>query len=217
MNSIFETHQISERLNQALRASAPSVKPQNESRASSLLRRSLAWTSILKQSISGESRHNWLAQLFSRISAVDSDAARWLLEQMSRVLGNKPAYKEQLMNICAYAVAEPFAEDVKACAMENLAAILESHLVVDSGSIPDLEIPWNVIHDSMRSDYHAQTQSRETTDAALWLQGCLLTLEARSLSGWELSKDFTLELRKWATKLQYAMKEETVSLVKWFT
>ncbi|KAJ9220006.1 hypothetical protein DTO169C6_7663 [Paecilomyces variotii] len=209
INSMFETNDLSSRLDRALVVAHPSMEPKSEARASSLLRRSLAWTSILKQSSSVKSEPHWLSQLLFRISAVDPDSARWLLEQMSRVFGNNATYKKQLLDLCTYAITESFPEYVKACAITTMAAILEGLLETDSSSISDFEVPWTAIRDSIQIDYDAHTQSRETTDAALRLQGCLLILEARSLGGWELSRDFTLGLRKWAIKVQYAMKEET--------
>ncbi|KAJ9265996.1 hypothetical protein DTO212C5_6557 [Paecilomyces variotii] len=209
INSMLETNDLSSRLDRALVVAHPSMEPKSEARASSLLRRSLAWTSILKQISSVKSEPHWLSQLLFRISAVDPDSARWLLEQMSRVFGNNATYKKQLLDLCTYAITESFPEYVKACAITTMAAILEGLLETDSSSISDFEVPWTAIRDSIQIDYDAHTQSRETTDAALRLQGCLLILEARSLGGWELSRDFTLGLRKWAIKVQYAMKEET--------
>ncbi|KAL1847167.1 hypothetical protein Plec18170_008731 [Paecilomyces lecythidis] len=186
-----------------------SVEPNSEIRASSLLRRSLAWTSILRQALCVKFDAGWLTELISQVSAADPDAARWLLDQMSKVFGKKSTYKEKLLKLCTYVTTKTFPEYVKACAMSTLAALLEGLLEADFSRVVDIELSWDTLRDSITADYDTHAQSRETTDAALRLQGCLLIIEARSIGAWELSRDFTLQLRKWAVKLRYAMKEET--------
>ncbi|GAD96200.1 HEAT repeat protein [Paecilomyces variotii No. 5] len=209
VDPIFDAHDISSRLDHAVGAARLSAEPNSETRASSLLRRSLAWTSIMRQALSVTLGADWLTALFSQVSAVDPDAARWLLEQMSRVFGTKAKYKTKLMELCTYVITRPFPEYVKAGAMTTMATLLEGLLETDFSGASDLELSWDALRCSIKADYDAYAQSRETTDAALRLQGWVLMLQARGIGAWESSGDFTLQLREWAVKLRYAMKEET--------
>ena len=180
------------------------------SRASSLLRRALSWTTTLKVLMS--SNTDDLVDLFRAVSEFDPNAARWLLERTQAVLGLKERYRKQLLKLFSSVLVAGHPPIVKVAATTSLSTILEDILDYRRDvTAKDFEGPWVELLQNLETQNNIELRSRESTDADLRLHGCLLSL--KSISGnMQLSQESTSAVEAWCTKLRFALREETVRL-----
>ncbi|KAL1964941.1 hypothetical protein VTN77DRAFT_6294 [Rasamsonia byssochlamydoides] len=181
-----------------------------EARAAPLLRRSLAWSMILKiimeQNVDSPFH---LSKIFFDVSATDADAARWILRRMDTTFDGLETCQKQFLGLYLSTILGDHREDVKTAASLNLARILEDAL--EKGLTLDLPDQWPKLGEYIRSQSREQTWSREMVESVLRLQGCLVTMQcAVPISQLESSKDAVLDLRRWAVSLRFALSEETV-------
>lgn len=205
---VFERYDLNGILGYVLDSSHPSWKSLSATRASSLLRRALSWTAILKMFMSGQLED--LGNFFHTVSTVDPDAGRWLLERMQQTFGDK-ANKGSLSNLYTHVILGKSPEHVKVAAVLNLATILETSLDFRREGAEAVDLPLEELGKEMESEAVAQLWNREMSDAMLRLQGCLVTAKA-TFCQLQSPEEFELELRRWAIKLRSAFQEETVRL-----
>lgn len=209
LEEMSEKYEFDGILDYVFDTSNPSWRSLSATRASSLLRRVLAWTTILKMFTS--QKLNDLEKFFHTVSGFDPNAARWLLEKMQTVFGGDELHGKSLSSLYSSTILGNSLELVKTAAISNLASILEVLLDSRHDNINGVDLPWEALGSQIESEAAIQTWSREMADAVLHLQGCLLTVKA-IFSEWQSSADFDSELRRWAIKLRCALQEETVSL-----
>lgn len=209
MDEIFNVYDFHDVLNYVFDSSHPSWNALNVTRASSLLRRVFSWAEFLR--LFASSRVEELTSLLQGISAFDSNAGRWLLERTHQIFGEKEQYRSTLLNLYASVILGDYSEEVKGEAILNLASILEVLLDFRHDNIKGVDLPWEALGKQLDSDAEAHTRSRDLADAELRLQGSLLAARINSSQGQSLSA-YEFDLRKWATKLRFAMQQETVRL-----
>ncbi|KAJ5613333.1 hypothetical protein N7510_006527 [Penicillium lagena] len=175
-------------------------------RASSLLRRALAWCMTLRMLVSGK----WgeLTQFYLEVVTFDVDAARWILEELVERIGEKKRYRKPLADLYASAILADSPANIKTAAASNLASILEGLLLSELETVKGMGLPWEKIGGSFRPESNIQLWNRDATDAELRLCGCLLTIRIAS-GEWQSPSSFDGELRGWAVKLRSALSEET--------
>lgn len=186
-----------------------------DARAASLLRRSLAWSVILKIIIEQNSDlSSRLSDIFFGVSAADADASCWILRQIDSIFDGCETYQKQFLELYWSAILGDNREDVKTVAALNLAKMLENAL--EKGLTLDAPDEWARLGDYIRSQSREQTWSREMIESVLRLQGCLMAIQcAIPTSQLESSENIVLDLRRWAISLRFALSEETVSLGKY--
>lgn len=203
---MFDVYDLDDVLNYLFDLSDPSWKFSSTSRASSLLRRVLAWAMVLRIFTTG--RLDSLNGFFQSVSAFDSDAARWLLEQTKK-LDEKGRYKSSLISFYSSVILGRHAQDVKSVAIDNLASTLEV-LLNDKQGIEGIDLPCDALEKQLIADTETHTRNREMSNAELRLQGCLLAIMTTEMQS-QSALAFEKGIRKWAVKLQFALQEETVS------
>ncbi|KAH8690204.1 HEAT repeat protein [Talaromyces proteolyticus] len=180
----------------------------NEVRAESLLRRSLTWSIILKNSLHNinDSPAGLIGPFFD-LSTADSDAAGWVLERIRDVF---PGYKGQkdFLSLYLLILLQDQEETVKAKAALNLAETLEDAL--EKGLSVDFLDKWARVSDYLSVQSQDQVWSRELTENVLRLQGAMLALKYADESFDTESQEPSLGLRRWAVGLRSALSEETV-------
>lgn len=213
LKKVFESHNLELLLCNSMNQREGSIEDNRKTRATSLLRRSLAWSTILKitieQNLDLSSR---LTRLLSDISVVDADCARWILQRMDITFNDYETYRTFFLDLYMSIILGDHREDVKTAATLNLAKILENAL--EKGLKLDLPDGWTMLGDYIRSQPAGQTWSREMVESVLRLQGCLMTMQsAVPISQLESSGKAVLDLRRWAVSLRFALSEETVSFI----
>ncbi|RHZ58954.1 THADA/TRM732 family protein [Aspergillus thermomutatus] len=190
-------------LNFVFDSSHPHWKTLNTTRAASLLRRVLAWNAVLRMLISGNVEN--LESFFQNVSSFDSNAGRWIIEQMQAVLGERGRYRETVLRLYSSIILGSYTAEVKYAAISSLETILRVVLESRGSDLKEIGLPWDALHEQIDSRPGEQTSNRDMSDVELRLQGCLLTIRA-SLNHW---KGMERDLRRWATRLRFAMQEET--------
>ncbi|OJJ47298.1 hypothetical protein ASPZODRAFT_65750 [Penicilliopsis zonata CBS 506.65] len=206
LEEVFENHDLYDILDYLLNTNEPSWKSSSTTRASSLLRRTLAWAAVLKMMLRG--RESDLTLFLQALSSFDPNAARWILEELDGLFGEKEAYRVNLLNIYTSILLGDHLEIVRTSATANLASILERLLDYRHDNLKGINLPWDALSERFRSAEETENWNREMSDAGLRLQGCLLAVKA-SLSQWQALPDFGSALRSWTTKLRFALQEET--------
>lgn len=205
VDEVFHNYDLLDVFEYLFDLSDPSWKFSSTARASSLLRRVLSWATVLRIFTTG--RLDNLSRLFQCVSTFDSDAARWLLEQMQKL--EKERYRTSLLSFYSSVILGRHPQDVKSVAIDNLASTLE--VMLDGRQdIKGIDLPCAEIERQLSADADARTRNREMANAELRLQGCLLAIMATSMQS-QPTPAFEKGIRKWAVKLQFAMQEETVS------
>lgn len=207
LNEIFDAYGLDDVLDYVFDSSHPSWEALSTTRASSLLRRALSWAEFMK--ILASNRFQDLANFFQIIANFDSNAGRWLLEQTQDTFGEKDQYRKTLLSLYTSIILGGYSEEIKEAAILNMASILEVLLDFRHDNIKGIDLPWEALGKQLDCDADMHTRSRDMADAELRLQGCLLTAKINSSQGQSLSA-YELDLGKWATKLRFAMQEETV-------
>ncbi|GAB1208295.1 hypothetical protein APSETT445_007039 [Aspergillus pseudonomiae] len=183
--------------------SSPNYNSLSTTRASSMLRRSLSWVGALQMFVTGELDE--LAPFVKTISTFDPNAGVWLLQQIQDVIGGKEKYRKTLLQLYPSIILGDYSEDVKGSAISSLASILEDLLDFHHDKFKDVDLPWEDLDQHINSKPNGEVWSRDRSDAEIRLQGCLLAAKAISNQG-QISET---DIRRWATKLRFAMEEET--------
>lgn len=209
LDEIFETYDFQGILEYVFDSSHPSWKALSTTRASSLLRRVLSWVELLR--IFASDRFVRLKPFFQTVSTFDSNAGRWLLEKTQDFFGERKEYEGILLNLYATIILEAYSTEVKGAAILNLTILLETLLDFRHDNIKGVDLPWTALSKQLESDADAQTRSRDTADAELRLHGCLLAVEI--ISSQQALSAYEVDLSRWASRLRFAMQEETVSQI----
>lgn len=210
LNELFATHKWYDIMEVLFDPNDEVWQSSSTSRASSLLRRALSWTALLKVLISSNTDDS--VDLLRAISKFDPNAARWLIERTQAVLGLKEIYRKQLLKLFSSVLIDGHPSIIKVAATAGLSAILEDTLDVRHDvTVKDVEGPWEELLRNLETQNNIELRSRELTDAELRLHGCLLTIKLIS-SDMKWSQESASAVGAWCTKLRFALREQTVSL-----
>ncbi|KAJ5083898.1 hypothetical protein NUU61_008477, partial [Penicillium alfredii] len=206
VDELFQTHDLHGIKGHVFNASWPGWNLSSSTRSSSLLRRALAWCTILKMLSLGQ----WhdITTFYHGVSLFDANAARWVSERLHEKLGALQRYRKPLAELYSSVIMGSFSTEVKIIAVSNLACILEDLLVLQLDAAQSLVLPWENIGKSFQPEMDIQAWNREATDAELRLRGCLLNVRI-SLEGKESLSAFESDLESWSIKLRSALSEET--------
>ena len=208
LSEMFDAYDLDDVLNYVFDPSHPSWEALSTTRASSLLRRALSWTEFMRIFTTG--RPQDLGSFFKIIADFDSNAGRWLLEKTQDTFGEKDQYRNTLLSLYTSIILGGYSEEIKGAAILNMVSILEVLLDFRHDNIKGIDLPWEELSKQLDCDADMHTRSRDMADAELRLHGCLLAAKINSSQGQSLSA-YELDLGKWATKLRFAMQEQTVS------
>ncbi|KAE8356377.1 putative death-receptor fusion protein-domain-containing protein [Aspergillus coremiiformis] len=200
---IYDSYEFQDILEYLFDASNPSQKYLGTSRACSMLRRSLPLVGVLQMLAEGEL--NELEPFIKTVSKFDPNAGVWLLERIQYIIGTKDKHRKTLLQLYPSIILGDCPEDVKGSAISYLASILENLLDFHQDKYNDVDLPWDALDRQINSKPSGEVWNRDRSDAAIRLQGCLLAAKAISNQG-QISET---DIRRWATKLRFAMQEET--------
>ncbi|KAL3471955.1 putative death-receptor fusion protein-domain-containing protein [Aspergillus californicus] len=203
LDEVFDVYKILDTLDSVLDSSNRSWKTLNTTRAFSLLRRQLSWVTILRALAKGET--NNLQPFLQIIATLDPNACQWILERMQETFGDKVAYKERLIPIYTSVVIADLPLEVKAPAISNLALNLQVLPQPEDATRQVVSLPLEDLLRQTRIGSTKQGFNRDRADAGLQLEGCLMAL--RSVS--QHAQVPEIEIREWATRLRFALSEET--------
>jgi hypothetical protein len=184
-------------------------------RAESLLRRSLTWCVILKNTLSlavsePESSPAKLIGPFFDLSTSDCDAACWILERV-RVLFSGYERQKDFLSLYLLTLLQSFHEEnIKANTALNLAEILEDAL--EKGLKVDFLDKWARVSDHLFLQSQESIWGRELTENVLRLQGSLLALKYTYAESTNEELE-SIDIRRWAVTLRSALSEETVCIL----
>jgi hypothetical protein len=147
-----------------------------------------------------------LESFIRTVSTFDPNAGVWLLEQIQGTFGAKDKHRKTLLKLYPSIILADYPEEVKGPAILYLATILENLLDFHHDKFKDIELPWEELDRQINSNPNGEVWNRERSDAGIRLQGCLLAAKVISNQGQPTETD----VRRWATKLRFAMQEETV-------
>ncbi|KAJ5179926.1 Armadillo-like helical [Penicillium capsulatum] len=206
LDGIFRQHDLNDVLLYVFDASQRGWDLTSKTRGSSLLRRALAWCTILRML----SSRKWqeIPGFFRGVSEFDPDAASWIVEQLEKKFGLKERYKKTLVDLYASIIIGKHAESVKTAAVDNLASVLERMLISDADMVAALELPCDELANGFRPEININAWNRHATDSELRLQGCLLALRCSSCGDQQFSA-FKTDIQNWIVKLRSALSEET--------
>ena len=148
-----------------------------------------------------------LESFLQKVSCFDSNAGRWIIEQMQAVLGERGRYREPVLALYSSVILGSYTAEVKMAAVSSLETILCVVLESRETGLKEISLPWDALHEQIDLEPSEQTPNRDMSYVELRLQGCLLAIRA-SLNHW---KGMERDIRRWATRLRFAMQEETVS------
>lgn len=205
VNEIFKEHDLDGVLWYAFDASQPGWNLVSRTRASPLLRRTLAWCMALKLLALGQS--NDLQKFYQGVALFDADAATWIAEQLEES-GHNEKYRRPLVDLYSSVLLGDHPVTTKTATASNLASLLEEQLSSQEGSASELGLPCDELTKSFRPEADIQAWNRHATDAALRLQGCLLAVKVSANEGQPLSF-FQSDIQSWVVRLRSALSEET--------
>lgn len=208
LNEMFDAYGLDDVLDYVFDSSHPSWEALSTTRASSLLRRVLSWTEFMRILTSDKLQD--LTNFFQTIAGFDSNAGRWLLEKTQDTFGERDQYRNTLLSLYTSIILGGYSEEIKGAAILNMVSILEVLLDFRHDNIKGIDLPWEALSKQLDCDADMHTRSRDMADAELRLHGCLLAAKINSSQGQSLSA-YELDLGRWATKLRFAMQEQTVS------
>lgn len=208
VNEIHNQHDLQGILGYVFDASQAGWNLASRTRASALLRRALAWCTLLKMLISQE----WagIPEFYYGISQFDADAGSWILEQLPEHLAGMVIYQKLLVNLYSSIIQGEHPVDSKTLAASNLATVLEQMLASSPDVICEFNLPYDELAKSFKPESNIKQWNRHATDAELRLLGCLLALRASSIQDQSVSL-VKNDIQHWVIKLRSALSEETVS------
>ncbi|KAF7591447.1 hypothetical protein BBP40_001550 [Aspergillus hancockii] len=199
----YDSYGFQDILDYLFDTSNPLWKSLSTTRASSMLRRSLPWVGVLQMFVSGELEG--LDSFIKTVSTFDPNAGVWLLERMQETFGAKEKYRKTLLKLYPSIILANYPEEVKGPAISYLATILEGLLDFHHDKFKDVDLSWEALDQQINSNPNGEVWNRDRSDAGIRLQGCLLAAKVISNQGQITETD----VRRWATKLRFAMQEET--------
>lgn len=205
LSYLFDTYHFGDILDFILDSSHPSWRALSGTRACSLLRRELSWVKILRSFATNDFTE--LGPFFEKVCQFDPNAAQRLLERMQEIFTGKQKYRTPLLSHFSSVILGDYTEEVRGVAISCLATNLESFLSCEPNSIKEMDIPWELLDKKINSTPSNYIRNRDRSDADLRLQGCLIA----AMAILHPSQDLQLATSQWATKLRFAMLEETVS------
>ncbi|KKK22927.1 hypothetical protein ARAM_005405 [Aspergillus rambellii] len=203
LDKFFETYDIIDNLDYVFDSSHPSWTTLSTTRAFSLLRRELAWITVLKKLVKGETDD--LVPFMLRIATLDPNTCQWLLEQTHATFGVKEHYRGPLLDLYKSTILEGSPVEVKIPAISNLAANLQFLVDFNKTEVPSIDLPWEALAKEISINSTSKGFNRDRADVELQLQGCLLATKSIILHQ-ELSET---EILQWATRLRFALQEDT--------
>ncbi|KAL4791542.1 putative death-receptor fusion protein-domain-containing protein [Aspergillus venezuelensis] len=202
LDYVFGTYQIFDTLDFILDSSNPSFTTLSTTRAFSLLRRQLAWITVLKALIKGDTAG--LETFMHKTAIVDPDACHWILENLPEILGSHEKYTEVLVKLYTSIIIGDLPLEVKTPAISNLASYLQIALESKDSALQTSTLPLAGLAAQVRIGSTKKGFNRDRADADLRLEGCLIS--SRSISGNQVSET---DIQEWATRLRSALNEET--------
>ncbi|KAL2813296.1 putative death-receptor fusion protein-domain-containing protein [Aspergillus granulosus] len=201
MDHVFATYDILDILGFAFDSSNPSWTTLNTTRAFSLWRRQLAWVTVLRMLMRGETSE--LQLLFHNVATLDPNACQWILERLSETFGGKESYSQTLTALYSFIIVGNLPLEVKTPAISNLALALQAAIESGRSDLQTLNMLWELAA-QVKIGSTKKGFNRDRADADLQLEGCLLALKSVSQS--QIPEK---EILEWATRLRFALREET--------
>ncbi|PYH94631.1 HEAT repeat protein [Aspergillus ellipticus CBS 707.79] len=180
-------------------SSHPSSQTLSTTRASSLLRRTVAWVTVLHMFVADKLVE--VEPLFGVVSRFDPNAGQWVLEHIQEIFGEREQCKTALVKLYHDVILGDYPEDVKSSAIACLASALSFILDFRREQTPQINLPWETLESHLKLASSSHIWNRDRSDAELILQGSLLSLKSAQASD--------LDILSWATRLRSAMQEET--------
>lgn len=201
---IFDAYQIKDVLKFVFDSSNPSFATLSTTRAFSLLRRELAWITILQALTRGDLEN--LEDSWQKVAILDPNAGQWLLERLHETFGSKERYTGLLARLYTSTTIGSYSLEVETIAISNLASYLQAALE-SKDTAPQL--PLEDLAAQVKIISTSKGYNRDKGDADLHLEGCLIGLKSIT----EDHQPSELEIREWAIRLMSAVGEETVRLI----
>lgn len=204
LDFIFDTYEIPETVDFVFDSSNPSFTTLSTTRAFSLLRRELAWVAVLRALTKGDTKD--LEKFVQKVATFDPNACQWILENLHELLGANDGYTEPLAKLYTSLIRENVPLEVKTPAISNLASYVQVALESEHAALQTSALPWKDLAAQVKIGSAEKGFNRDRADADLQLEGCLVgsrsVTPGRQLSG--------TEIQEWATRLRFALAEETV-------
>ncbi|KAJ5668654.1 hypothetical protein N7462_009724 [Penicillium macrosclerotiorum] len=205
LNKVFDEHDLEGVVSHLFDVSHDDWNLTSLTRASSLLRRALAWCTMLKMLTS----QKWsdILSFYHGVHLFDADTAHWVSERLQETLSQDHRYRKPMVDLYSWIIVGHYRSDVKTQAVSNLAYFLEEQLVSPSMDPIELPVSLEELETGFRPHTDIQEWNRQATDAEVRLQGCILALQATSskVQGFSVNTDF----KHWIVKLRSALSEET--------
>ena len=204
---MVESHDLNGVLKFVFDASSAGWNLSSTTRACALLRRALAWCTVLKLFISQQWEQ--VPVFYQAISQFDADVACWVSEQLHETIGEDERYRKPLYDLYSFVVLGSGRPDVRTMAASNLAFILEDILSSQPNVLSSIDLPWEAILNAFKPETEIQAWNRDATDAELRLRGCLLAIRT-IMNHHDTPSSLETEIQNWTIKLRSALSEETV-------
>ncbi|KAL4992354.1 putative death-receptor fusion protein-domain-containing protein [Aspergillus falconensis] len=202
LDFIFDTYQVLDTVDFVFDSSNPSFTTLSTTRAFSLLRRELAWITVLRALTKGDTAN--LEAFLQKVATLDPNTCQWLLERLHETFEAKEEYTELLAALYASIIAGDLQLEVKIPAISNLASYLQVALESKDAALASA-LAWGDLAPHVKIGSASKGFNRDRADADLQLEGCLIGLKSITLDN-EVS---TAEVKEWATRLRFALAEET--------
>lgn len=204
LDFVFDTYEIPDTVDFVFDSSNPSFTTLSTTRAFSLLRRELAWVTVLKALTNGDTKN--LEPFVQKVATFDPNACQWILEHLHELLGGNDRYTEPLVKLYTSLIRGNVPLEVKTPAISNLASYIQVALESEHTALQTSALPWSDLAAQVKIGSAEKGFNRDRADANLQLEGCIVG--SRSVTpGQQLSGT---EIQEWATRLRFALAEETV-------
>ncbi|KAL4933322.1 THADA/TRM732 family protein [Aspergillus undulatus] len=203
LDFIFNTYQVPDTVDFVFDSSNPSFTTLSTTRAFSLLRRQLAWITILKSLTKGDTAN--FETFVHNVATIDPNACQWVLERLHGLFKDNEKYSEQLVKLYTSIIIGGLPLEVRTPAISNLASYLQTALESIDTALETVALPWTDLAAQVRIGSTKQGFNRDRVDADLQLEGCLIGSKSLSSNN-QISET---EIQEWATRLRSALSEET--------
>jgi len=206
INQICAEHDIHGIVSYIFDGSKAGWNLESKIRASSLLRRALAWCMVLRML----ALKQWgeIPEFYRGVWLFDADAATWILEQLEEKLDKIERLRKPLVDLYSFVIINDAPASTRTMAVTNLASILEELLSSEADVISGLALPYDDLAKSFQPETDIKSWNRQATDSALRLQGCLLAIRGSVSEGRSLPS-VKQDIHSWIIKLRSALSEET--------
>ncbi|RDW90267.1 THADA/TRM732 family protein [Aspergillus mulundensis] len=202
LDFIFDTYQVPDTVDFVFDSSNPSFTTLSTTRAFSLLRRELAWVAVLKSLTSGDTKN--LEEFVDKVATLDPNACQWLLERLHEVYGAKEKYTQVLAKLYSSIIVGNLPLEVKIPVISNLASYLQAALESKNAAL-SFTLPLGDLAPHVKIGSASKGFNRDRADSDLQLEGCLIGLKSISQANGVPES----EVKEWATRLRFALAEET--------